>query len=411
VKECGVSLGTAHIEGGSLCLITVGLDPEVANAAKQVALQESVKFLSAFPDYSQNLRSAQLVQQLQGAEALVCLIDFDKSKDLATQTATTVQPMVNGRTTLIALSRDENPDHILNAMRAGCSEYLTKPLRADQLSSCLRKLRARWLSSPIRPGQAAGRVLAFLSVRGGAGATTVAVHLGTFLAKRHAQKVLIVDLHPHLGHVAMLLGMDSHSYTFHELLRNVARLDLTLLNSYVVHHSSGVDVLLSPDSLSETDLISAEALGQAIRFLADVYNYVLIDCTCGLGELNRTTIGCCNELFLAATPEVPALRDLARYVDRLVEWYVRPEKVKVVLNQHGSHRAVTVDQIEKAIRHPVSITLPASSTELIRAVETGEPISPEKKSEFANQIRNWAATLLPAEAAQTEAKHRFAFWN
>src|ERR1035441_6590665 len=68
--------------------------------------------------------------------------------------------------------------------------------------------------------------------------------LGTFLAKRHAQKVLIVDLHPHLGHVAMLLGMDSHSYTFHELLRNVARLDLTLLNSYVVHHSSGVDVTL-----------------------------------------------------------------------------------------------------------------------------------------------------------------------
>jgi pilus assembly protein CpaE len=85
--------------------------------------------------------------------------------------------------------------------------------------------------------------------------------------------------------------------------------------------------------------------------------------------------------------------------------------VKVVLNQHGSHRAVTVDQIEKAIRHPVSITLPASSTELIRAVETGEPISPEKKSEFANQIRNWAATLLPAETAQTETKHSFAFWN
>ena len=50
----------------------------------------------------------------------------------------------------------------------------------------------------------------------------------------------------------MLLGMDSRSYNFHELLRNIARLDLTLLNSYVAHHSSGVDVLLSPDSLGET---------------------------------------------------------------------------------------------------------------------------------------------------------------
>ena len=85
---------------------------------------------------------------------------------------------------------------------------------------------------------------------------------------------------------------------------------------------------LSPDSLSEADLISADALGQAIRFLANVYDYVLIDCPSGLGELNQTTIACCNELFLVATPEVPALRDLARYVDRLLEWYVPAGKTE-----------------------------------------------------------------------------------
>lgn len=406
-----MSAGTPHIEGGSLCLITVGIDPEVVDTAKQVALQENVQFLNAFPDYSQNLLNAQLVQLLRGTEALACLIDFDKSQELAAQTATTIQPLVNGRTALIALSGDENPELILNAMRAGCSEYLTKPLQADQLSSSLRKLRARWLSSPIRPAQPAGRVFAFLGVRGGAGATTVAVHLATFLARRHAQKTLIVDLHPHLGHVAMLLGIDSRSYNFHELLRNISRLDPTLLSGYVVHHSSGVDVLLSPDALNETDLISPDALRQAIRFLAAVYDYVLIDCASGLDEVNQTTIGCCNEVFLVATPEVPALRDLARYVDRLLEGYVPPEKLKVVINRNDSRRTVTVNQIEKAIRHPVSITLPTSSAELIRAVETGEPISPEKRSEFASQIKNWAASHVPGKVAQTETKRRFAFWN
>ena len=186
---------------------------------------------------------------------------------------------------------------------------------------------------------------------------------------------------------------------------------LRLLNSYVAHHSSGVDVLLSPDSLSETDLISADALGQAIRFLANVYQYVLIDCPCGLGELNQTTIACCNQLFLVATPEVPALRDLARYVDRLLEWYVPPEKLKVVINHYDSDCTVTLEQIEKAIRHPVSIALPTSSGDLRRAVEIGEPISPEKRSEFASQIKNWASTLAPEEAAPTETKRRFAFWN
>ena len=406
-----MSSGTPHIAGGSLCLITVALDPEIADIAKQAALQESVQFLNAFTDYTQNLLSGQLTQQLQGAEALVCLIDFDKSKDLAIQTATTIQPLVNGRTTLIALSADENPDLILNAMRAGCSEYLTKPLQADQLSSSLRKFRTRWLSTPLHPAKATGKVLAFLSVRGGAGATTIAVHLGSFLARRHAQKTLIIDLHPHLGHVAMLLGMDSHGYTFHELLRNVSRLDLALLNSYIAHHSSGADVLPSPDSLSEVDAISVDALGRVIRFLADTYNYVLIDCTCGLDELNQAIIGCCDELYLVSTPEVPALRDLARYVDRLVACELPPAKLKVVINQIGSQRTVTIENIEKAVRHPVSITLPNSSAELMRAVDTGEPISPEKKSAFGSQIRNWASTLVPAEAARIETKRRFAFWN
>ena len=105
------------------------------------------------------------------------------------------------------------------------------------------------------------------------------------------------------------------------------------------------------------------------------------------------------------------MRDLARYVDRLLEGYAPPEKLKVVINQHGSHRTVTVDQIEKAIRHPVAITLPTSSTELIRAVDTGEPISPEKRSEFVSQIKNWASTLAPVKDAPTETKRRFAFWN
>jgi len=406
-----LSVDLPHLDCEDLCLITVGLDPGVADNVRQLALQESVKFVDAFPDYSQDPLNAHLVQQLQGAEALVCLIDFDKSKDLAIQTATTIQPLVNGRTTLIALSADENPDLILNAMRAGCSEYLTKPLQADQLSSSLRKFRTRWLSTPLHPAKATGKVLAFLSVRGGAGATTIAVHLGSFLARRHAQKTLIIDLHPHLGHVAMLLGMDSHGYTFHELLRNVSRLDLALLNSYIAHHSSGADVLPSPDSLSEVDAISVDALGRVIRFLADTYNYVLIDCTCGLDELNQAIIGCCDELYLVSTPEVPALRDLARYVDRLVACELPPAKLKVVINQIGSQRTVTIENIEKAVRHPVSITLPNSSAELMRAVDTGEPISPEKKSAFGSQIRNWASTLVPAEAARIETKRRFAFWN
>jgi pilus assembly protein CpaE len=405
-----VGLETAIPEGGGLCLVTVGLDGEATDQVRQAALQAQVGCVRTFPNYSETMLDGQLAQRLKDAESLVCLIDFDRNKELAEQTASGIHTSASSRTTLIALSSQENPELILQAMRAGCTEYLTKPVQVERLAELLRKLRERWLAMAQRSAHPAGRVLAFMGVRGGAGATTIAVHLGSLLARRQARKTLIVDQHPYLGHVALMFGLDGHSYNFYELLQNISRLDLTLLKSYVAHHSSGADVLPSPGLLSEMVKVDGDVLGRAIRFVAGVYDFVLVDCQSGLDEHNLVTTASCDEFYLVATPDVPALRDLAHYLDRLLELQLTPAKLKVVINQYGVSRAVTIPQIEQAIRHPVAFTLPVDSVSLTRALDTGQPISPEQKSEFGSRIKKWAAELAPVKVEPAETKHKFAFW-
>ena len=397
-------------EGEGLCLVTVGLDAGAAGRVRQAAEQAQFGVVTAFPDYLETMLDGQMRRLLSGAEALVCLIDFDKNKDLAVQTAGGIQASATNHTTLIALSAEENPDLILHAMRAGCTEYLTKPLQIEEMAGLLRKLRERWLTTSQRSKQTPGRVLAFMGVRGGVGATTLAVHLGSFLARRQGQRTLIVDQHPCLGHVALMFGIDGHRYNLYELLQNISRLDLMLLKSYVSYHSCGVEVLPSPDLLSEPAMIDGDAWGRAVRFVAGVYDFVLIDCQAGLAEPNLVTANSCDELYLVATPDVPALRDLARYLDRLRELQLAPAKVKVIINQCGSGRTVTLDQIEKAIDHPVALTFPADPASLARALDTGQPISPGQKSVFGNQIKKWAEEIAPAIIQPVETKHRFAFW-
>jgi len=82
----------------------------------------------------------------------------------------------------------------------------------------------------------------------------------------------------------------------------------------------------------------------------------------------------------------------------------------VIINQYGSGRPVTIDQIEKAIDHAVALTFPADAASLARALDTGEPISPGQKSVFGNQIRKWAEEIAPSIIPRVETKHRFAFW-
>ena len=53
-----------------------------------------------------------------------------------------------------------------------------------------------------------GKTLAFLGCRGGAGTTTLAVHLAMFLSRPFGKKVIIADQHRQLGHVGLYLGQD-----------------------------------------------------------------------------------------------------------------------------------------------------------------------------------------------------------
>ena len=397
-----------------LCAATLYVDGGTGEAVRQAMGRENGVFAGAMERYSPPREGDyQIMQRLQRAEISVCVIDFDTDRQAAVAAANAIQQALHGRGTLIAVSVQNDPARILEAMRAGCSEYLNKPLSADQLAEALHRLRLRASSRKPARVKPRGRILALLGARGGAGTTTLAVHLGCFLVRQHGKKTLILDEHSRLGHVSLYLGEDRANYHFYELVRNISRLDEDLLQGFVIHHSACLDILPSPDVFDDSANVSLDDIQRAIRFLGQNYEFVVIDCPHGVHNLSLTTIDCCDALFLIATPDVPALRDLSRYIDRLLQSAVPPNKIKVVINRYSSEGALTREQIERAIRQPIAITIPNASSDLIRAMNTGNPVLPDRKSEFAIQMKKWAASLVGGEAAEIAAspKRRFAFWT
>jgi len=395
-----------------LCAVTLGVDPETAAAVKQAVTRKNGTFAGELQDYSRYDSDPLLLQKLQRAEVSVCVLDFDCDRSGAVEAANSLQELLHGRGNLIAVSAQADPALILETMRAGCGEYLTKPVAVDQVADALDRLRTRWSARKKTQTKPSGRILALLGARGGAGTTTLAVHLGCFLVRQYGKRTLILDEHRRLGHVSLYLGEDEANYHFYELVRNIARLDEILLDGFVIHHSSCLDILPSPDVFDDSANVSMDDIQRAIRFLGQNYEFVVIDCPHGVHNLSLATIDCCDELYLIATPDVPALRDLSRYIDRLLQSNVPPNKIKVVINRFSSEGSLTLEQIEKAIRQPIVITIPNASNDLIRAMNTGTPILPDRKSEFAIQMKKWAASLVPDKAGDAaEPKRRFAFWS
>jgi len=411
-----VSSKNSSASRNGLCVLTVCADSATIDDVMRATLQVfAAQFVGGLSDYLSRTANLDILQRAQDSEACLCVIDFDRDRIEAVQTAKSLQQMFGASITMIALSERADPALILDAMRSGCNEYLVKPVRIEQLSDSLVRLQSRWSSSE-KASTLRGGILAFLGTRGGAGATTLAVHIATFLARLHERRVLLVDLHSQLGHVGLYLGLPGSRYDFPELVRNVGRLDSALLSGFVAHHDSGVDVLQSPDVLDSTMEAAVDDAERALLFLRGLYDYVIFDCQRSFNGANLAVIDHADELYLIATPDVPAVRDLSRCVDRLIQCNISPGKLKVAVNRYSSAGAVTLPQIEKAIRQPISITIPNCSSELIRAMNTGTPLDPQSKSEFVTQVRKWAESLvpgtnLPEAGAAVRPGWRFPFWN
>ena len=365
-----------------------------------------------FEFYISAARRPNISHQVRSSDICIAIVDFDKNLDQAVESTIYLQQLFAGKITVVALSKGANPEVLLLAMRNGCSEFLAKNFAPDDLVSFFERLGQQRVSMPVRAA-AAGTVLSFLGAKGGVGSTTLAVHLALYLVECHKKKTLLIDNHAELGHVCVYLGLDGARYHFHEIVRNVARLDSELLRGFTAKHASGLEVLSSPDVCGGGRTIDSESVTRLLEFLRSEYDYIVVDCSTALHQTDIAVLDASDQVYLVATPEIGAIRDLSRYVDNLTRLETTIDKMQVVINRFSSRYAVKVEQIEKAIRLPIAIKLPNSYTELVRSVNLGEPIEPGRKSEFAMQFIKWAASLAgpaPSKAAPAAtSKSMFGF--
>jgi pilus assembly protein CpaE len=396
-------------------VFTVCVDPEtVANVMDGCAYAADTEFAGEFHDYMGRQRRPQFSQRVKDSAAQIALIDFDRRPDEAAQSAEILHQMFPGKIAIIAVSKRSHEELILQAMRAGCSEFLPCPFVLPQFTDMVARLQARFSALAPEGAKNVGNVIALFGVKGGVGTTTLAIYLATFLVRQHRKRVLLIDHHHQLGHVCLYLGLRENPYYFDELLRNVDRLDVELLTGFLTRHPIGLDVLPSPDTCAVRYSSSPHDMEHVLAFLRSEYDYVILDSSLETQNVNSAIIESADEVYLVATPDVAALRDLSRHVENFGLDARTAPKLRIAINRSSSNDAVSAEQVEAAVRFPVSVTFPNSYAELLRAINAGEPLPPQRRSEFTTKISKWANRLVHAQSnpeTDMPKKRRFAFWK
>jgi pilus assembly protein CpaE len=393
-------------------IFSVCADEASVNAVTAASLKvPGAQFAGEFREYISAERRPQFSPLLKNAASCVALVDFDRDPELALKTSERLQQIFLKKINIVGIGAELNAGVLLRAMRNGCTEFLTKPVNPDDLIASLNRFQAGMAAEP-HAQSGIGRVIAIFGAKGGVGATMLAVHLATHLVRQHGKKTLLIDHKPQLGHVALYLGLKDTLYNFDELLRNADRMDSELLKGFVVRHRSGLDVIASPDIAGSAHQAKTQDLERVMDFLRREYDYILIDSPVAFQDSKASIVDQSDEVYIVSTPDVAALRDLARLVENLSLTEAATSKLRVVVNRSTATDSVTPEQIEKAVRFPISIAVPNNYFELLRAINDGEPIPPQRRSEFNQALARWANLIVNGVNSPQHAppkKRLFAF--
>jgi len=392
-------------------VFSVCVPNEVALVAMEaVAAVPGADFLGQFEEYISAEKRPQFPDVMKEATGCVALVYCDRDPELALQTMDRLRQTFEQKLRLIAVATKTDPQFLVRAMRSGCDDFLVMPIDQGLLTDALNRFQKSCMSkSPSARGK--GKVISICGVKGGVGTTTIAVHLAMHLVTKHRKRVLLIDHKHELGHVALHLGIKESVYHFDELVRNADRLDSDLLDGFVTRHPTGLEVIPSPDVCGPLQEPSADAVARVMDYLRTRYDFVLID---GLLQLNSMLL-LSDEVALICTPDVAALRDLVRRIDHLSVSTGFTTKLRVVINRSNSDDAVSSHDIEASTRFPVAVSIPNNCADLMRALNTGEPISPQQGGGFTRAVAQWASRLVAGPSPQiskahvAEPKRRFLF--
>jgi pilus assembly protein CpaE len=301
-------------------------------------------------------------------------------------------------TAFIVVSDNQSPDFLLRAMRAGVREVVPCPIVDEQFLAAVARIRKRGISTG-----ADGKVLAFISCKGGAGSTFIATNFGYALAGSEDRKVAFVDLNLQFGDAALFVAEHRPATDLAQLSREIHRLDASLLAASMLSVLPNYSVLAAPEDPAHAIDVKAQHVEIILKLARKHYDFVIVDLGRSLDAVSLQALDMADMIFPVLQVTLPFIRDGKRLLGVLRSLGYPKSKINLIVNRYEKGGEITLEDLETSTGASVYKTIPNSYKAVATSVNQGVSIIKLARNDPVSKSLNELVLSVSPATARAES--------
>jgi Flp pilus assembly CpaE family ATPase len=288
------------------------------------------------------------------------------------------------RVPVVVLTGLDDEELALQSVRDGAQDYLVKG--AVKSSTVLRIVRfaierhrvmdgARDGASPLSPGKSIG----FMGVRGGSGATTVALNAAAALA-RQGKSVAAIELSPYRSGFSYQLRLAPRRDMADLMNLEAEHINAGELRNCLVESDFGVKLLFAPQNPADSLKLEAQRAAAVLRAAASLANFVIVDLPTVPSPVLQACAQLCDPFLLVMEREATRL-EAGKSLAALLEFWglAKNSLAAVLITKDPLSTCVSPAQARSELGFPIAGVIPPAAEAVALSYRRGSPLLVEEQ--------------------------------
>ena len=320
------------------------------------------------------------------------VIDIDGQKDPVAVTQRLVS-VCGADCKIIMLGSANDVGLYRKILAAGAIDYLVKPLTAEWLNQAMTAALKRH-NTDGSPIAREAKIIVVIGVRGGVGASTIALNTAWLMVHELHRHVALLDLDLQFGTSSLALDLEP-GRGLRDIVSSPHRVDSLMIASSMATESEHFSVLGAEEAVDEFVVMDNAAIAALLKEMKGNFDAIVIDMPRHLFAAQKRLLAAAHEIVLVSDLSLAGIRDTLRFRNSIKNLECTAN-VTVVGSRTSPSKTGQVDAaaFEKGAQGKIDIFVPEDVKSVTLAANGGKAIADVAKQSVVTKALQALAVKL-----------------